>query len=73
MKQRNFSKKLSLNKKTVANLGKEEMTGIHGGDSLPKCVSTNLGCPFTAGYPFTVCDPACLSITGTPESDPCCM
>jgi hypothetical protein len=31
MKTKSFNKKLTLNKKTVVNLGNEEMIGIQGG------------------------------------------
>jgi hypothetical protein len=38
MKPKVFSKKLVLNKKTVANLGKAEMIEVHGGhDSRASC------------------------------------
>ena len=31
MKTKSFSKKLTLNKKTIANLRNDEMNGVHGG------------------------------------------
>lgn len=38
MKTKTFSKKLTLNKKTVADLRKKEMGKVHGGhDSSPSC------------------------------------
>jgi natural product precursor len=76
MKSKNFNKKLMLNKKTVANLGSNEMRDIQGGAdtcTCKTCVSTYLACETTVGFPYTVCDSTCLSLTGTPQSDPCCM
>ena len=35
MKTKKFEKKLSLNKKTVANLSNKEMFGVHGGELPP--------------------------------------
>jgi bacteriocin-like protein len=38
MKTKTFNKKLSLNKKTVANLNDKEMQGIYGGETVEKTV-----------------------------------
>jgi hypothetical protein len=36
MKSKNFKKKLTLNKKTVADLNIDEMADIHGGGDAPR-------------------------------------
>jgi hypothetical protein len=41
MKTKSFVKRLSLNKKTVANLGNKEMEGIYGGDTENSVCQTN--------------------------------
>lgn len=52
MKSKAFNKKLSLNKKTVANLNDKEMQVIYGGDTaepsicITRCVS-NCACTIT--------------------------
>lgn len=63
MKPKAFSKRLGLNKKTIANLVNTEMKRVHGGhDSSPTCpiVTGCPPCPGTAGcppatYKFTNC------------------
>jgi bacteriocin-like protein len=53
MKTKTFSKKLSLNKKTVANLNDKEMQGIYGGETLEltvcitRCGVSDCACTFT--------------------------
>lgn len=45
MKKLNVSKKLSLNKETLASLSKEQMMGVKGGFlSLFSCKSKNISC-----------------------------
>jgi hypothetical protein len=62
MKAKNFSKKLKLNKKTVANLNNGEMEAVHGGGgnsapwtNCPSCMITRCGCPTTSGPPGFCC------------------
>jgi len=50
MKAKDFSKKLILNKKTIANLNKKEMENVEGGEQ-----------PITAG---TWCDGSCCIVVG---------
>ena len=53
MKSKAFSKKLSLNKKTVANLNNKEMQGIYGGETVEpticktRCVTDCVMCTMT--------------------------
>ena len=53
MKTKNFSKKLSLNKKTVADLNNKEMQAIHGGETVElticrtRCVTDCVMCTMT--------------------------
>lgn len=60
MKTKKFSKKLNLNKKTVANLGDKEMNGVQAGGQVaasgsacPSCFQTFCGC--TLGTCPSVC------------------
>jgi natural product precursor len=55
MKTTKFSKKLVLNKKTVANLENGEMKKVQGGKTVVSCP-----CPDTEFCPtwiFTICSP----------------
>jgi natural product precursor len=52
MKTKTFSKKLSLNKKTVADLNNREMQGVHGGATeksvcITRCVTNCDLCTMT--------------------------
>lgn len=59
MKTINFTKKLSLNKKTVVNLENDELKQVHGGIDLSVRWTNCLEC--TGSQCFTVCN-----------SRPCC-
>ena len=53
MKSKVFSKKLSLNKKTVANLNNKEMQDIYGGETVEptvcktRCITDCVACTMT--------------------------
>jgi len=49
MKTKKVNKKLSLNKKTIANLGNNEMNGVHGGGTL------NSLCCIPSGFSICKC------------------
>jgi len=56
MKTKKFSKKLTLNKKTIADLNNGEMKNVHGGGDEQQPASYLLsGCMGCPTYP-TVCD-----------------
>ena len=59
MKEKRFTKKLVLNKKTVSNLDKLEMANLKGGaftDSiLPGCVTNEMYCTVASCDPY-LCD-----------------
>jgi len=76
MKTKKLSKKLGLNKKTIADLNGKEMGYVKG-----RCIETH----FKSCIPLTdtcitcgntcnpTCDQAtCATYTGNPQSDPCC-
>ena len=68
MKPKTISKRLGLNKKTIANLVNTEMKSVHGGhDSSPTCpiVSVCRPCPVTEGCPL-----ATYRITNCTECPP---
>ena len=53
MKTKNFDKKLTLNKKTIANLKDKDMKAVNGGATNP---SNN---PYVCCIPQTVLPPLC--------------
>ena len=66
MRTKKFSKKLMLNKKTVAHLDNNEMNAAHGGIH-PSLIGT---CPT---YGKASCPTICYTIDYTDHlSDPCC-
>ncbi len=64
MKIKKFNKRLSLNKKTIADLNNKEMKNLHGGGPVseltdcPSCRAT-VCCPPTLG---TACWVSCVEI-----------
>lgn len=56
MKTKRFSKKLKLNKKTIADLKSNEMTDVHGGELAPR------------SYPYTGCY---VCLPDTASGNPC--
>ncbi len=55
MKTKKIDKKLSLNKKTISNLGNNEMNSVHGGGTLDTLC----------------CFPSCVSVCKCPTGDTC--
>ena len=56
MKTKKFSKKLSLQKTTVANLEKNDMSAALGGvKTYPYCLTVTLGCCITLKETCTTC------------------
>ena len=60
MKTKQFNKKLSLNKKTVANLNNGDMNAVQGGQSLVKDT-----CSLDTGGGFTCDITRCASVCPT--------
>lgn len=54
MKTKKISKKLTLNKKTIAHLDPKELKGLHGGVTGTHCVSD---CVCTGSCENTACPP----------------
>jgi hypothetical protein len=50
MKPKNFRKKLTLNKKTIANLNNGKMQGVLGGGTVNCCTVNDPTCPWTCPY-----------------------
>jgi len=68
MKTKNFSKKLSLNKRTVAHLDRNEMSRVNGGrpwtdacDTLDICTS-KISCPIETDGCVTLIADLCMSL-----------
>jgi natural product precursor len=65
MKTRTFSKKLTLNKKTIADLNNGDMKSIHGGGDKPdisilfEICPTDVTCCTGGGDSVVVCCPSC--------------
>lgn len=60
MRQKRIEKKLTLNKKTIANLNGEEMSIAKGGKAVPTGSVCETECN-------SVCLPTCIELT-----NPCC-
>jgi natural product precursor len=70
MKTKKFEEKLTLNKKTIADLNSSEMNGLKGGQIIPDEMSryyTLCGCPTKWEYScFTYCG-SCPCQTGVED------
>ena len=78
MKPKVFSKKLSLNKKTIAHLNGNDMKEAHGGIGKSAEYSNCIDCTVTCGTCFTdcgTCNTKCGSCDTNQTIDPlgaCC-
>jgi hypothetical protein len=64
MKSKNFSKKLTLNKNTIADLNMDKMRGVYGGKDAPPIRETD---QVTCCLAITGCCPTeCTCGTGDP-------
>ena len=74
MKTKKFSKKLELNKKTIANLNNEALNSVKGGRvtvTCPdECITNEPGC--TAAGCITIVEPECFNPTKVTKY-PCTM
>ncbi len=60
MKTKTFNKKLSLKKKTVANLDNKEMQGIYGGETAERTVCITRCAPSDCMCTMTRCTICCV-------------
>jgi len=65
MKTKNLKKKLTLNKKTIADFKMTDTRGIHGGFKDPRIPGSELQDPCVSDG----CTPGCGTVTGDPCID----